>query len=106
MRKDEKEDLEDLLGNSFIERTEKMGRVVKGWVKREVILAHPSIGGFMSHSGWNSVMEAASKGVPLLAWPQKVLKKAGLGVWVGGWVWRVIDEGRRDRRENHRDDGR
>ena len=68
--KEEKEDLEELLGNSFIERTEKTGRVVKGWVKQEEIIAHPSIGGFVSHSGWNSVMEAASKGVPMLAWPQ------------------------------------
>ncbi|KAM7516737.1 hypothetical protein LguiA_006320 [Lonicera macranthoides] len=93
--KEDKEQVQDLLDESFIERTKNKGMLVKGWVNQEEILAHPSIGGFVSHCGWNSVIEAARRGVPVLAWPQhgdqkinaEVVEKAGLGVRVSGWGW-------------------
>ncbi|KAJ8546202.1 hypothetical protein K7X08_018785 [Anisodus acutangulus] len=69
--------------------------VVKEWVNQEEILAHPAIGGFFSHCGWNSVMEAAQRGVPILAWTlngdqrfnAEVVEKAGLGLWPKHWGW-------------------
>ncbi|XVF60623.1 hypothetical protein PTKIN_Ptkin08bG0063000 [Pterospermum kingtungense] len=93
--KDEKEDLEDLVGSSFLERTKNEGMVLKEWVNQQDILAHPAIGGFVNHCGWNSVMEAAQRGIPVLAWPQhgdqrvnaEVLEKAGLGIWDKTWGW-------------------
>nr|XP_027118753.1 UDP-glycosyltransferase 13-like [Coffea arabica] len=93
--KDEREDLQDLLGSSFLERTKKKGLVCKGWVEQEQVSAHPVIGGFVSHCGWNSVTEAARFGVPILAWPlngdqklnAEVTEKAGLGVWMRHWGW-------------------
>ncbi|KAK8672665.1 hypothetical protein V6N13_111030 [Hibiscus sabdariffa] len=61
--KDENEDdLEEVLGSSFLERTKNKGMVLKEWVNQEDILGNPAIGGFVSHCGWNSVMEAARMG--------------------------------------------
>ncbi|GLT36239.1 hypothetical protein SLA2020_106310 [Shorea laevis] len=95
--KDDKEDLEALLSHSFVESTKNRGIVVKGWINQQEILAHPAIGGFVSHCGWNSVGEAAQRGIPVLAWPQhgdqrvnaEVVEKAGLGIWDRSWGWGV-----------------
>ncbi|GLT26562.1 hypothetical protein SLA2020_016190 [Shorea laevis] len=57
------------LPKGFEERTGGVGMVVRGWVPQAEILRHPSIGGFMSHCGWGSVLESISEGVPILAWP-------------------------------------
>ncbi|KAF6161074.1 hypothetical protein GIB67_007715 [Kingdonia uniflora] len=39
------------------------------WSPQEEVLAHSSIGGFLTHSGWNSTLEAITAGVPMLCWP-------------------------------------
>ncbi|KAI3503279.1 hypothetical protein L1887_31719 [Cichorium endivia] len=93
--KEDTEELEQLLGNSFLQRTKHKGMVVKEWVNQEEILSYTSIGVFLSHGGWNSIMEAAARGIPMLAWPplgdQKVnagvMEAAGLGIWEKGWGW-------------------
>ncbi|KAL6512911.1 hypothetical protein OROHE_019701 [Orobanche hederae] len=45
------------------------GLVVHGWAPQLDILCHESTGAFMSHCGWNSVMESLSRGVPIIGWP-------------------------------------
>ncbi|OVA01651.1 UDP-glucuronosyl/UDP-glucosyltransferase [Macleaya cordata] len=47
----------------------KRGLLVKKWAPQLEILCHKSTGVFLSHCGWNSVMESLSQGVPILGWP-------------------------------------
>jgi hypothetical protein len=57
------------LGTGFEERVEGRGKVVREWVDQREILGHSCIRGFLSHCGWNSVLESLVAGVPLAAWP-------------------------------------
>ena len=43
--------------------------MVCGWVPQAAVLAHDAIGGFISHCGWNSILESAWYGVPIATWP-------------------------------------
>ncbi|KAH0465132.1 hypothetical protein IEQ34_005235 [Dendrobium chrysotoxum] len=45
------------------------GLVIEGWAPQKSILAHPSVGGFVTHCGWSSVMEGMRQGVPMIAIP-------------------------------------
>lgn len=56
----------------FVERVEGRGKLIYGWAPQEKILAHASVGGFLSHCGWNSTLEALWAGKPMAAWPLAV----------------------------------
>ncbi|KAF8674353.1 hypothetical protein HU200_048183 [Digitaria exilis] len=52
------------------ERASSHGMVVAGrWAPQAEILGHGAVGGFVTHCGWNSAMEAVANGVPVATWP-------------------------------------
>ncbi|XP_055821096.1 nuatigenin 3-beta-glucosyltransferase-like [Solanum dulcamara] len=73
---------------------ENKGLIITGWAPQLTILDHSSVGGFMTHCGWNSVLEAIIAGVPLVTWPvyaeqfynEKLVEVMGLGVKVGAEI--------------------
>ncbi|XP_010244851.1 PREDICTED: UDP-glycosyltransferase 88F3-like [Nelumbo nucifera] len=65
----ENPDLDLLLPEGFLARIKGRGLVVKSWAPQVEVLNHDSVGGFVTHCGWNSVLEAVCAGVPMVAWP-------------------------------------
>ena len=81
---------EEALPEGYMRRVGERGMVVEGWAPQKKILGHTSIGGFVSHCGWSSIMESIKFGVPIVAIPMqidqpfnaKLLEAVGVGVEV------------------------
>ncbi|CAK7344827.1 unnamed protein product [Dovyalis caffra] len=61
--------LDAILPDGFLKRIQDKALVVKSWAPQVAVLNHGSVGGFVTHCGWNSVLEAVVAGVPMVAWP-------------------------------------
>lgn len=68
------------------------GKIVRGWVPQKQVLEHAATSAFLSHCGWNSVLESISSGVPILCWPmiaeqslneKHIVDLLGAGVRIG-----------------------
>ncbi|KAI9078837.1 hypothetical protein K1719_039178 [Acacia pycnantha] len=66
---DKEQDSLQFLPSGFLERTKERGLVVSSWAPQSEILRHSSAGGFLTHCGWNSILESIVCGVPMMTWP-------------------------------------
>lgn len=84
------------LPSDFVKDTSEKGLVVT-WCPQLEVLAHRAVGCFITHCGWNSMMEAISFGMPVVGMPQFCDQTTNAHfvehVWGVGVVTKVDEKG-------------
>ncbi|KAK4404534.1 Flavonol 3-O-glucosyltransferase F3GT2 [Sesamum angolense] len=84
------------LPEGFLERTNNIGKIVP-WAPQLQVLGHSSVGVFVTHCGWNSILESICSCVPMICRPffgdqmlngRMVEESWKIGVTVSGGVFR------------------
>lgn len=70
----------------FVQTVDVQGKLVP-WAPQTRVLAHPSVGVFIAHCGWNSVLEAIMAGVPMICRP--FVGDNGLNVRTMEFEWKA-----------------
>jgi len=65
----DEEDPFKFLPYGYLDRIKERGLLVPSWAPQIKVLSHGSTGGFLTHCGWNSILESMVHGVPVIAWP-------------------------------------
>ncbi|KAK9928407.1 hypothetical protein M0R45_025544 [Rubus argutus] len=92
-----KESEKEKLPINFFEDISEKGLVVS-WCSQLQVLAHEAVGCFVTHCGWNSILEALCLGVPMVTVPQwadqTTNAKFVADVWKVGMRVKVDEKGR------------
>ncbi|CAL0316365.1 unnamed protein product [Lupinus luteus] len=64
-----KEENKDPLPKEFLEETKDRGMVIP-WCPQTKVLDHPAVACFLTHCGWNSMLEAITAGKPMIGYPK------------------------------------
>ncbi|KAG0519744.1 hypothetical protein BDA96_08G012800 [Sorghum bicolor] len=87
------EEVDDLCRLSTAAEKKAAGMVVE-WCDQQRVLAHPSVGCFVTHCGWNSTLEAVVSGVPMVAVPS--WSDQPVNAWLVEEEWQVGVRAERD----------
>ncbi|KAK2988359.1 hypothetical protein RJ640_003914 [Escallonia rubra] len=85
------------LPRGFEERTKGRGVVCRGWAPQVRILAHDSVGCFLTHCGWSSMIEGVACGQPLVMLPFTLHQQLNARVLTKNNVGLEIPRAERDR---------
>ncbi|XP_062007475.1 linamarin synthase 2-like, partial [Rosa rugosa] len=73
-----------ILPDEFLEEVKDRGYIAS-WVPQEQVLGHKSVGVFLTHCGWNSMLESVGEGVPVICWPFFADQQTNCGFACGRW---------------------
>ncbi|KAK6147037.1 hypothetical protein DH2020_017949 [Rehmannia glutinosa] len=55
------------------------------WCNQNVVISNPAVGGFLTHCGWNSILESIWCGVPMICFPFSVDQPTNRKLVVDDW---------------------